>query len=608
MRIVVVRGPEMAGPFELIEGTNVIGRDPTANVRLPSRRVSRRHCVLVLTEGRVLVRDLDSANGIVEEGGRRVKELELRPNGRMQIGDFVLRLEEPGVTDDFELEDDPLTAEDDLHLDDEDEDTPIPSGPMPVLRHLPRRMSGVPDPGSATLDAFASNTAKAGRGARPKAAPAAAARPTVAPPLVATARPAAPAPAPSAAARPPVSATAPPAAPKLAKPAFPPPPVVDTASPSLPPSFTVVPPLADHPTAETSSRFPPPILPFAPAAGGFGGFAPAASRTEPPPPPPPPPLPTRDDPTPLGTVPPPRPAPAPAAVVPPTSPLPAAPAPPPPFLTKYADDPQSASEEAARASTRLPAIKHAEPPRDAASGVPWMLQAAAVLLTVAGLVTCAPIGGLFAQIYATSSAAQELSLQRGEAIAEGLGERNAEAIATGRAINLDASYVLASAGVQEAAVTDTAGTVLAPSQRAGTTLGRHEVLLAAQEAHAVARAEGEGGSFEIAAPIRGEVTGGSGARSVVGYAWVRYDPSVTTGEVVSPWLRTFAAFFAVGAALAVLVGGGWLLVFRPLQALRDETEHAVLDHVDKVVPSVRWPLLEELASSINRAIVRARGR
>ncbi|GDX82302.1 hypothetical protein LBMAG42_41130 [Deltaproteobacteria bacterium] len=588
-----MRGPEMAGPFELTEGTNVIGRDPTANVRLQSRRVSRRHCVVVLAEGRVLVRDLDSANGIVEEGGRRVKELELRPNGRIQIGDFVLRLEDPGITDDLELEDDPLTAEDDLHLDDEDEDTPIPSGPMPVLRHLPRRISGVPDPGSATLDAFASPVAKAGRGARPQ--PAAPARSAPAPKLVA-APPAAPVPV--AAQRPHTAPSAPPAPPRLEKPAFPPPPVVDTASPSLPPSFTHVPPLSDHPTAETSSRFPPPILPFAPAAGGFGGFAPAPARAEPfaPPPAPPPRPPANEDSSPSV-----RP------VAPPTPPSPA-PAPPPPFLPKYADDPQSASEEAARASTRLPAMKHAEPARDPASGLPWLVQAAAVLFAVAGLVTCAPIGGLFAQVYETSAAAEELSLQRGEAITEGLGHRNAEAIATGRAINLDAAYVLSSAGVQEAAVTDTAGTVLAPSQRAGTTLGRHEVLLAAQEAHAVARAEAEGGSYEIAAPIRGEVTGGSGAQSVVGYAWVRYDPSVTAGEVVSPWLHGFAAVFVVAAALGLLVGGGWLLVFRPLQALRDETEHALLDHVDKVVPPVRWPLLEELSSSINRVIVRARSR
>ena len=50
MRFVVVRGPELAGPFELTSGTSVIGRDPHAEVRLSSKRVSRRHCLAIVGE------------------------------------------------------------------------------------------------------------------------------------------------------------------------------------------------------------------------------------------------------------------------------------------------------------------------------------------------------------------------------------------------------------------------------------------------------------------------------------------------------------------------------------------------------------------------------
>ena len=478
MRLVVVRGPEVVGPFELREGPNVIGRDPTADVSLPSRRVSRRHCIATLTHGRVNVRDLDSANGIVEEGGSRVVDLDLYANARMQVGDFVLRLEDPDLEDDLDLEDDPLALADDLLLEDEDELTPVPSGPMPVLRPLPRRPVAMP----------------------------------------------------------------------------------------------TLPPLTEQPTAETAERSPPPILPFGPATGGFGGFVAAAPRAEPPP----------------AAAAPPPPIAAPAAPAP--RPLPA---PPTPFLPRYTDDPPTASEVGVRARV---------------TGLPWAIQAAAVLLTAGAVVTCAPVGGLLAQVFAGSRSAEELSLQRGEAIVEGLGIRNAEAIATGRPINLDASYILRSPGVQDAAVTDPAGTVLAPPERSRTIMGQREVLLAAKEQHKTARFEGEEGLWEIATPIRGEVSPGSGAKSVVGYAWVRYDPQVSASSVVSPWLRAAAAFAAVAASLGVLVGGAWLLVFRPLSALRDETEHALRGHADTVVTAVRWPLLEDLARSITRAIVRAKGR
>ncbi len=529
MRFVVIRGPEPAGPFELVPGPNVLGRDPAADIRLPSKRVSRRHAVAVMGTDSVLVRDMDSANGLVDESGRRQSEIVVRPGQRVQVGDFVLRLE--GVaTGDLELDlDDPLTAEDDLLLDNDHEDTPLPRGPMPVMRP-----SGgarvVPDPGRVTIDAHSF----------PAGAPA----PKPAPPK---------------------------------------------------PAVAAAPLLQEHPTAETSARMPPPVLPFGPATGSFGGFVAHAPAPASAPPPRAPTLPV-DDRTPLST-------PTPRAAPPPQPPPEA-----PPLHARYQDDPHTASDTGQRASTRIPALRRGGGESPAVGGPPWLAQAAGVLLLAGSIVVCAPLGGLGAQLGNASAVAEELSLQRGEALAEGLANRNGDPLAAQRYISLDTASVLQAAGVRQAALTDLNGTVVAPPERARQSLARSPGWAAAAATGSGSRVEGADGTWEILAPVRGEAATGSGARKIVGWAWLVYDPDVAADSATSPLLRAFAAFMVVLGAAGVLVAGAWWLVLRPLAALRDETEHALHDHVDRVVPAIRWGALEDLASSINRVLLRARDR
>jgi len=266
---------------------------------------------------------------------------------------------------------------------------------------------------------------------------------------------------------------------------------------------------------------------------------------------------------------------------------------PPPFVP----DPPSA--EVARSSGRHAPIRGATP----ASGLPWAAQTATVLLLAGGVVMC---GGVFGQAWRASDAAQELSLERGEALATTLGERNSAPLAQGGLIGLDASYVAHEAGVREAVIADASGSVLAPPERAHTTITRQPAFLEANSSHQAARAQSSDGAWDIVTPIRGEQPG-SGARIIVGWASVHYDPRVAADAVANPWLGALAGTMAVLLSGAILVAGGFFLVIRPLTALREETEHAVRDDVDRVVPSVRWPLLDALAHSINRAISRARG-
>jgi hypothetical protein len=98
MDLFVRRGAEVLGPFRLLDGPNVAGRSEDCDILLPSRRVSRHHCVFELFGGRVTVRDLGSHNGVVGSDGRRVSNLMLRPGDEVLIGDFMVGLQESEPT------------------------------------------------------------------------------------------------------------------------------------------------------------------------------------------------------------------------------------------------------------------------------------------------------------------------------------------------------------------------------------------------------------------------------------------------------------------------------------------------------------------------------
>lgn len=72
----------------------MLGRGAEATTRLDDRWLSRRHCELVVTEGLLKVRDLDSKHGTYVNG-ERVREAVLYPGDHLQIGlcDFTLRYE-----------------------------------------------------------------------------------------------------------------------------------------------------------------------------------------------------------------------------------------------------------------------------------------------------------------------------------------------------------------------------------------------------------------------------------------------------------------------------------------------------------------------------------
>ncbi|MFN7144376.1 MAG: hypothetical protein ACK4YP_11410, partial [Myxococcota bacterium] len=245
------------------------------------------------------------------------------------------------------------------------------------------------------------------------------------------------------------------------------------------------------------------------------------------------------------------------------------------------------------------------PPIAKVAGFPWLVQAALLVLTIVGLVLCAPMGGVFSLVSARSESVEQVSLLRGVALTESLANRNAQPLADQRGLALDTTFLLERAGVRTAMVADKTGVVMAPAEKLRTSVAGLPAYTEASKTGDVATAGIDEGLYQIAVPIRAQV-GGAGPRQIVGYALVDYDPAAVTEEVGSPIVGAVAGFAVAGLVAALVVGGGWWLVLRPLVALREETELALLGDQHDVVSPVRLPQMEQLAHSINRLVARAR--
>src|SRR5262245_66428939 len=69
----------------------VVGRKEECDVRLDHKSVSKIHCVLVKTDGLLLLRDLGSTNG-TRVNGTRVRRAALLPNDQLGIAHYKFRV------------------------------------------------------------------------------------------------------------------------------------------------------------------------------------------------------------------------------------------------------------------------------------------------------------------------------------------------------------------------------------------------------------------------------------------------------------------------------------------------------------------------------------
>lgn len=69
----------------------LVGRDDDCELRLDHKSVSKQHCILVKTDGLILVRDLGSTNG-TRVNGQRVRRAALLPNDQFAVANFKFRV------------------------------------------------------------------------------------------------------------------------------------------------------------------------------------------------------------------------------------------------------------------------------------------------------------------------------------------------------------------------------------------------------------------------------------------------------------------------------------------------------------------------------------
>ena len=80
--------------FPIHEGRTVIGRDARCDIRVPLPFVAARHCELIRTGARLVVRDFDSDGG-TSLNGRVIREAVLMEGDALSIGPvaFTVRFE-----------------------------------------------------------------------------------------------------------------------------------------------------------------------------------------------------------------------------------------------------------------------------------------------------------------------------------------------------------------------------------------------------------------------------------------------------------------------------------------------------------------------------------
>ena len=77
--------------IDIVKDMTVVGRKQDCDVRLEHKSVSKFHCVIVKTDGLLLLRDLGSTNG-TRVNGLRVRRAALLPNDQLFIAHFQFRV------------------------------------------------------------------------------------------------------------------------------------------------------------------------------------------------------------------------------------------------------------------------------------------------------------------------------------------------------------------------------------------------------------------------------------------------------------------------------------------------------------------------------------
>ncbi len=77
--------------FDVGKDLTLVGRKEECDLRLDHKSVSKMHCVIVKTDGLLLLRDLGSTNG-TRVNGQRIRRAALLPNDQLNIANYKFRV------------------------------------------------------------------------------------------------------------------------------------------------------------------------------------------------------------------------------------------------------------------------------------------------------------------------------------------------------------------------------------------------------------------------------------------------------------------------------------------------------------------------------------
>ena len=95
--LVLTSGKQEGNVLEIKLPQFLIGRDPQCNLRPASPLISKRHCALIVRDGKAFIRDFGSMNGTYLNDQRVEGEQELKNDDQLKVGPihFAVRLELP---------------------------------------------------------------------------------------------------------------------------------------------------------------------------------------------------------------------------------------------------------------------------------------------------------------------------------------------------------------------------------------------------------------------------------------------------------------------------------------------------------------------------------
>src|SRR3954451_11096726 len=78
-------------PIPITRDVTVVGRREFCDVQVNDASLSKRHCVLVKTDGLLVIRDLGTTNG-TKVKGQRIRWAALLPDDRLTLGSYKMRV------------------------------------------------------------------------------------------------------------------------------------------------------------------------------------------------------------------------------------------------------------------------------------------------------------------------------------------------------------------------------------------------------------------------------------------------------------------------------------------------------------------------------------